>query len=159
MSLCVVSKSSRSVWCSAGSNSHKLNARSGGAPTKAPRWDLADTEGCGGGNSFSWCSWMVSGYEDIYRQRKSIQGATRGPRGSGRAHPYWACRPPSWLPRLLLDVHSKSPSLSLFQKDRSRRFQSVWTPFDIPFLRYTEIGKKIAIRVGPPISRLVPKMI
>ena len=39
---------------------------SDGAPTKAPRWDLADTEGYGGGNSFSWCSWMFSGYVDIY---------------------------------------------------------------------------------------------
>ena len=36
------------------------------APAKAPRWDLADTEGCGGGNSFSWCSWMFTGYVDIY---------------------------------------------------------------------------------------------
>ena len=40
------------------------------APAKAPRWDLADTEGCGGGNSFSWCSWMFSGYVDIYRRRR-----------------------------------------------------------------------------------------
>ena len=32
-------------------------------------------------------------------------------------------------------------------------------PFDIPFLRNTEIGKKTAIRAGPPVSRLVPKMI
>ena len=31
--------------------------------------------------------------------------------------------------------------------------------FDIPFLRNTEIGKKTAIRAGPPVSRLVPKMI
>ena len=43
---------------------------SGGAPAKAPRWDLTDTEGCGGGNSFSWCSWMVLGYIDIYRRKK-----------------------------------------------------------------------------------------
>ena len=28
----------------------------GGAPAKAPRWDLADTEGCRVGNSFLWCS-------------------------------------------------------------------------------------------------------
>ena len=41
-----------------------------GALAKAPRWDLADTEGCGHGNSFSWCSWMVSGYVDIYRRKK-----------------------------------------------------------------------------------------
>ena len=45
------------------------------------------------------------------------------------------------------------------KKDRSRRFHSVWTPFDIPFLRNTEMGKKTAIWAGPPVSRLVPKMI
>ena len=84
----------------------------------------------------------------------------RGPHeGGGRAHPLRARRAPSWPPRLLLDVHSKSPGLRLFQKDRSRRFHSVWTPFDIPFLRNTEIGKKIAIQAGPSVSRLVPKMI
>ena len=44
-----------------------IDSPSGGALTKAPRWDLADTEGCSGGNSFSWCSWMFSGYVDIYR--------------------------------------------------------------------------------------------
>ncbi|KRX76304.1 hypothetical protein T12_9843, partial [Trichinella patagoniensis] len=40
---------------------------------------------------------------------------------------------------LFLDFHSKSSGSRLFQKDRSRRFHSVWTPFDIPFLRNTEI--------------------
>ena len=43
---------------------------SGGAPTKAPRWDLADTEGYGGGNSFSWSPLMFSGYVGIYRRKK-----------------------------------------------------------------------------------------
>ena len=33
----------------------------GGAPEKAPRWDLLGIEGCGGGNRVSWCSWMFSG--------------------------------------------------------------------------------------------------
>ena len=47
-----------------------VDSPSGGAPTKAPRWDLADTEGCSGGNSFLWCSSMVSGYVDIYRRKK-----------------------------------------------------------------------------------------
>ena len=138
-----------------------VDSPSGGAPSKDPRLDLADTEGCGGGNNFSWCSWMVSGYVDIYRRRKSVRGATRGPRGRGR-RPYGVprARPTlSWPPRLLLDIHSKSPGLCLFQKDRFRRFHSVWTLFDIPFVRNTEIGKKTAIRVGPPVSRLVPKMI
>ena len=79
--------------------------------------------------------------------------------GGGHAHPLRARRAASWPPRLLLDVHSKSPGLHLFQKDRFRRFHLVWTPFDIPFLRNTEIGKKTAFRAGPPVSRLVPKMI
>ena len=82
------------------------------------------------------------------------QGAQEG---GGRAHPYRARRAPLWPPRPLLDVHSKSPGLHLFQKESSRRFYRVWTPFDIPFLRNTEIGKKTAIRSGPPVSRFVPK--
>ena len=45
---------------------------SGGAPEKAPRWDLTGTEGCGGGNRFSWCSWMFSGHVDIYRRKKYV---------------------------------------------------------------------------------------
>ena len=136
-----------------------INPPSDGAPEKTPRWDILGTEGCGGGIRFSWCSWMFLGYVDIYRRRKSVRGATRGPRGRGRTHPHRACRPPSWPPRLLLDVHSKSPGLRLFQKDRSRRFHSIWTPFDIPFLRNTKTGNKTAIRAGPPVNRLVPKMI
>ena len=61
--------------------------------------------------------------------------------------------PTSWPPCWLLEVGSKSPGSCLFQKSRSRRFHSVWTPFDILFLRNTEIGKKTAIRAGPPVSR------
>jgi len=38
-----------------------VDSPSGGALAKAPRWDLADIEGCGGGNNFSWCSWMFFG--------------------------------------------------------------------------------------------------
>ena len=136
-----------------------VDSTSGGASAKDPRWDLADTEGCGGGIRFSWFSPMFSAYGSIYRRRKYVGGATRAPRGWGRAHPQGARWAPSWPPRLLLDVHSKSPGWYLFQKDRSQRFHSVWTPFDIPFLRNTEIGKKTAIRAGPPVSRLVPKMI
>ena len=96
----------------------------------------------------------------IYIGEGGRSGEPRGAhKGGGRAHPPRSCLAASWPHRLLLDVHSKSPGLRLFQKDRSRRFHSVWTPFDIPFLRNTEIGKKTAIRAGPPVSRLVPKMI
>ena len=42
----------------------------GRAPTKAPRWDLADTEGWGSGIRFSWFVLMVLGYVGIYRRKK-----------------------------------------------------------------------------------------
>ena len=77
-----------------------------------------------------------------------VKEGTRKPRGWGGAHPPRARPGPLWPPRLLLDVHSKSRGLRLFQKDLSQRFHSVWTPFDIPFLRNTEIGKKTTICTG-----------
>ena len=123
------------------------------APEKAPRWDLTGTEGCGDGNRVSWCSWMFSGYMDIYRRKKSIRGATRGPRGWGRAQGGQAGLPTSWPPRWFLDVHSKSSGSRLFQKSLSRRFHSVWTPFDIPFVRNTEIGKKQQFGLGLRLIR------
>ena len=35
----------------------------------------------------------------------------------------------------------------------------VWTLFDIVFVRNTEIGKKQQFWAGPPVNRLVPKII
>ena len=67
--------------------------------------------------------------------------------------------PVSCLPPLFLDGHSKSPGSRLLRKSRSQRFHSVWTPFDIPFLRNPKLGKKTAIWVGPPVSSIVPKII
>ena len=61
-----------------------VDSPSGGAPPKAPRWDLADTKVCGGGIRFSWCSWVFSGYVNTFRRRKYVGGAMRGPRGRGR---------------------------------------------------------------------------
>ena len=59
---------------------------SGGAPEKAPRSDLTGTEGCGGGNRVSWCSWMFSGYMDIYIGGRSRSVEKRGAhKGGGRA--------------------------------------------------------------------------
>ena len=71
-----------------------------------------------------------------------VEGA---PRGVGAP-------PASWPPRSFLDVHSKSSGSRLFQKSRSRRFHSVWTLFDFPFLRYTETRKKQKLALG---SRLI----
>ena len=51
---------------------------------KAPRWDLADTEGYGGGNISSVAPWMFSGYVGIYRRKKYVGARPRGPRDRGR---------------------------------------------------------------------------
>ena len=78
-----------------------IDAPSGGAPEQAPRWDLVDTEICGGGIRVLAPYLVVWGYVDIYRRKEYIGGATRGPRGwraclGGRRAP---------LPRaLLVDV-------------------------------------------------------
>jgi len=52
------------------------------------------------------------------------------------------------LPRGFLDLHSKYPGLHLFQKTILTKVSSVWIPFDIPFLRNTEIGKKQRFALG-----------
>ena len=79
--------------------------------------------------------------------------------GGGRARGRQARPPTSWPPLLCLDVGSKSPGSCLLRKSRSQRFHSVWTPFDILFLRSSEIGKKQQFWAGPPVNRLVPKII
>ena len=62
-----------------------VDALSGGAPEQAPRWDLVDTESCGGGIRFLAPVLIVWGYVDIYRRKKYVGGASRGPQGRGRA--------------------------------------------------------------------------
>ena len=56
-----------------------MTALSGGAPEQAPRWDLVDTESCGGGIRFLAPYLIVWGYVDIYRRKKYVGGALRGP--------------------------------------------------------------------------------
>ena len=79
--------------------------------------------------------------------------------GGGRAWGGVGAPPTSWPHVMCLDVGSKSPELYSMRKLRSRRFHSVWTPFDIRFLRNIEIGKKTTICIGPWVSRFVPKII
>ena len=62
-----------------------MTALSGGAPEQAPRWDLVDTESCGGGIRFLALYLIVWGYVGIYMRKKYIGGATGGPQGRGRA--------------------------------------------------------------------------
>ena len=72
-----------------------------------------------------------------------------GPTRQG-AHP-----PISWPPRGSSDVNSKSPGSYSSKKSRCRIFHSVWTPFDIPFLRNTETGNKAAIWVIHPFYIII----
>src|SRR3954465_6463248 len=81
-----------------------IDSPSGRSPEKAPRWDLTGTEGCGDGKVVSWLPLMFLGYKSIYRRKKYVGGATRGPRGWGRAYPPWAHSPASWRSRLQLHV-------------------------------------------------------
>ena len=61
-----------------------MTALSDEASEQAPRWDLMDTESCGGGIRFLAPVLIVWGYVCIYRRKKYAGGATRGPRGRGR---------------------------------------------------------------------------
>ena len=116
-----------------------MDAPSGGAPEQAPRWDLVDTGSYGGGIRVFASYLIVWGY--VYIGGRSTSVAQQGAHeGGGRAWGVGA-PPTSWPPLLCLDVGSKSPGSCLLSKSRSRRFHSVWTPFDIPFLRNPKTGK------------------
>ena len=58
---------------------------SGRVPARAPRWDLADTEGYDGGNCVLVAPWMFLGYVGIYRRKKYVGGCPWGPGDRGRA--------------------------------------------------------------------------
>ena len=116
-----------------------------------------DTESCGGGIRFLAPTLFVWGYVGIYRRKKYARGATRGPRGRGRAlggrpHP---------RDRLFCSLEQGPSLLGLIREENHvpKRIFFVWTPFDILFLRNTEIGKKQQFWAGPPVNRLVPKII
>ena len=72
---------------------------SGRVPEQGPDWFLVAIEACGGGTPDLFCSPMVLGYIGIYRRKKYVRGATRGPRG-WRARPGGA--PPCLVPSSLL---------------------------------------------------------
>ena len=121
-----------------------IDAPSGGASEKAPRWDLVDTESYGGGIRVLAPYLVVWGYVGIYRRKEYIGGATWPPRG-WRARLGVGVPPTPWPSPLFLDVWSKSPGSCSVRKSRSQRFHSTWNSFDIPFLRNPKIGKKTAI--------------
>ena len=57
-----------------------IDAPSGGAPEKAPRWDLTDTESYGGGSRVLALYLVVWAYVGIYRRKEYVGGATWAPR-------------------------------------------------------------------------------
>ena len=70
-----------------------VDSPSGGVLLKAPRWDLVDTESCGGGIRVLAPYLVIWGYLGIYRRKEYVGGATGGPRGwrallGGRRAPY-----------------------------------------------------------------------
>ena len=60
-----------------------IDAPSRGVPEQTPRWDLVDTESYGSGIRVLAPALIVLGYMDIYRRKKYVGGALRGPRGRG----------------------------------------------------------------------------
>ena len=69
-------------------------------------------------------------------------------------------RPPAlWPPRGVSDFDSKSSGLLSVQERSPGRFHFVWTPFGIPFLQNSKIGKKTETGTGPSVNRLAPKII
>ena len=135
-----------------------VDSPSGRTSATAPRWDLADTEGYSGGNISSVAPWMFRGMQ-AYIGGRSMSVAARGADETGGA-PYRGVHPPiSWRPRLLLDLHSKSSGSCSFQKSCSRRFIPFGLRLIFLFFEILKQAEKIAIRAGPPVRRLVPKMI
>ena len=71
-----------------------MGSPSGRVPERAPERFLVATEACGGGTPDLFLSSMVLGYMGIYRRKKSVGGASRGPGDRGRAQ---AVAAPSYL--------------------------------------------------------------
>ena len=105
-----------------------------GFPLRQGAWTGLDwlsmaTEASGGRTPDLLCFLEVLGYMDIYRRKKSARGATRRPRG-------WRARP--------LQVSR----IAFFPKITLPKVSSVWTPFDIPFLRNTETREIQELALG-----------
>ena len=85
-----------------------INAPSGGAPEKAPRWDLSSTEGCGGGLGFRGAPGCLRGTWTYIGGRSRSVEEREAHEGGGRAQ--GGRRAP--LPRGLLDCFlTPTPSL------------------------------------------------
>ena len=138
---------------------YAIDSPSGRSPEKAPRWDLTGTEGCGGGKVVSWLPLMFLGYTSIYRRKNQVGGATRGPRGWGRAYPPGR----ALLPRgHLIEFQTSTPSLlDCFRSKKDHREGFILFGLRLVFLfcKTLKQAKKTETGTGPPVNRLVPKII
>ena len=66
-----------------------MDSPSGRVPERAPERVLVATEACGGGTLDLSSSLMFLGYVDLYRRKKLVGGASRGPGDRGRTHGGW----------------------------------------------------------------------
>ena len=117
-------------------------------PEKAPERFLVAIEACGGGNPDLSSLSMFLGYVGLYRRKKSVGGASRGPQ-EWRARPGGG-RSPLSCGFLEASLTSTPSLLDCFRSknNSSEGFHSVWTPFDIPFQRNTETWKKQKLALG-----------
>jgi hypothetical protein len=118
-----------------------IESPSGRSPEKAPRWDLTGTEACGGGKVFLWMLLVVWEYLGIYTPKDRVRGASRDPQGRGRATPRGAPGTLAVASGLLL-LGFQVLRMSSGPRKIIVNFYSVWTPFDIPFLRNSKTRKK-----------------
>ena len=68
-------------------------------------WFSVATEASGSGTPDLLCSPIVLGYMEIYRWKKYVRGATRGPRGWRARSTLLGAPPTSWAPWWLSDDH------------------------------------------------------
>ena len=87
-------------------------------PEQGTDWFLVATEACGSGTPDLSSISMFLGYVGLYRRKKSVGGASRGPGDRGRAQEGWARPPISWPPRGSSDMNSKSPGSYSSKKSR-----------------------------------------
>ena len=123
-----------------------IESPSGRLPEKAPRWDLMGTEASDDGKYFRGSFWYWGNVWEFIGRRIGLGDLLGGHKPGGappRARPAGLSplgRSPAFI--------SKSSRFLLVQEKSSRRFYSVWTPFDIPYLQYSKTRKKQKLALG-----------
>ena len=122
---------------------------SGGVPERGLDWFFVATEACDGGTSDLGSPRGFLEYLGIYRAEK---GCGRPPRW---AQPTWA-RPGGLCPLGAPPGAALALWMSSGPQKIHKKFRSVWTPFDIDFMRCKKQAKT-ATGTGHWVNRLVPK--